>query len=51
VQAVAKLADELNRKGSKWDYVIVILHPVPLQKKTLCFIWKTAHIKKIEEHG
>jgi hypothetical protein len=21
-QAVAKLADELNRKGSKWDYVI-----------------------------
>jgi endonuclease/exonuclease/phosphatase family metal-dependent hydrolase len=20
-QAVAKLADELNRKGSKWDYV------------------------------
>ena len=21
-QAVARLADELNRKGSKWDYVI-----------------------------
>ena len=21
-QAVAKLADELNRKGSKWDYII-----------------------------
>jgi hypothetical protein len=21
-QAVAKLADELNRKGSKWNYII-----------------------------
>jgi hypothetical protein len=30
----------------------MILHlVVPTKEGTLCFIWKTAHIKKIEEHG
>jgi deoxyribonuclease-1-like protein len=47
-QAVAKLADELNRKGSKWDYVISDpTSSTPYKKERYAFIWKTAHIKKI----
>lgn len=45
-QAVAKLADALNRKGSKWDYVIS--NPTNSSKyvtERYAFIWKTKHIK------
>lgn len=45
-QAVAKLTDNLNRKGSKWDYVIS--YPTNSSKyvtERYAFIWKTKHIK------
>jgi len=47
-QAVAKLADELNRKGSKWDYVISDPTSSNAYKtERYAFLWKTAKIKKI----
>ena len=47
-QAVAKLADELNRKGSKWDYVISDPTSSSAYKtERYAFIWKTAVVKKI----
>jgi endonuclease/exonuclease/phosphatase family metal-dependent hydrolase len=47
-QAVARLADELNRKGSKWDYVISDPTSSSANKtERYAFIWKTAKIKKI----
>ena len=45
-QAVAKLTDILNRKGSKWDYVIS--NPTNSPKyatERYAFVWKTKHIK------
>lgn len=45
-QAVAKLADILNRKGAKWDYVIS--DPTNSPKyiaERYAFIWKTHRIK------
>lgn len=45
-QAVAKLTDILNRKGSKWDYVIS--NPTQSSKyvtERYAFIWKTKRIK------
>jgi len=45
-QAVAKLADNLNRKGSQWDYVIS--NPTNSTKyatERYAFIWKTKKIK------
>jgi endonuclease/exonuclease/phosphatase family metal-dependent hydrolase len=45
-QAVAKLSDILNRKGSKWDYVIS--NPTNSSKyvtERYAFVWKTKHIK------
>lgn len=45
-QAVAKLADILNRKGSKWDYVIS--EPTNSTKyvtERYAIIWKTKNIK------
>ncbi|MEH6656864.1 endonuclease/exonuclease/phosphatase family protein [Leeuwenhoekiella marinoflava] len=45
-QAVAKLAAILNRKGSKWDYVISAPTNSPKYvTERYAFIWKTAHIK------
>ena len=47
-QAVAKLADELNRKGSKWDYTIS--HPTSssaYKTERYAFLWKTSKVKKI----
>lgn len=47
-QAVAKLADELNRKGAKWDYVISDPTSSSAYKtERYAFIWKTAKLKKI----
>ncbi len=47
-QAVAKLADELNRKGAKWDYVISDPTSSSAYKtERYAFLWKTAIVKKI----
>ncbi len=47
-QAVAKLADELNRKGAKWDYTISDPTSSSAYKtERYAFIWKTARVKKI----
>ena len=43
-QAVAKLADELNRKGAKWDYVLS--DPTTGEGvERYAFLWKTATVK------
>jgi len=49
-QAVAKLAEELNRKGSKWDYVVS--QPTSgnsYKKERYAFLWKTSSVRKIGE--
>lgn len=47
-QAVAKLADELNNTGNKWDYTISDPTTSSAYKKErYAFLWKTAKIKKI----
>lgn len=47
-QAVAKLADELNRKGSKWDYTISDPTTGTAYKtERYAFLWKTSKVKKI----
>ncbi len=47
-QAVAKLADELNRSGSKWDYVISDPTSSSSYKtERYAFLWKTAKVKKM----
>ncbi len=46
-QAVARLADELNRKGSKWDYSIS--NPtsgIGSSKERYAFLWNTAKVKR-----
>jgi deoxyribonuclease-1-like protein len=48
VQSVAKIADELNRKGTKWDYVIS--NPTTgsaYKTERYAFLWKTAKVQKI----
>jgi endonuclease/exonuclease/phosphatase family metal-dependent hydrolase len=48
VQAVARLAGELNRKGAKWDYVISEPTSSSAYKtERYAYIWKTSNIKKI----
>ncbi len=45
-QAVARLADELNRLGSKWDYVISDpTQSPPYKTERYAFLWKTSKIK------
>ncbi|KDN55520.1 endonuclease/exonuclease/phosphatase family protein [Flavobacterium seoulense] len=47
-QAVAKLAEELNRKGNKWDYSISEPTSSSAYKtERYAFIWKTSSVKKI----
>lgn len=47
-QAVARLAEELNRKGAKWDYVISDpTRSSPYKTERYAFIWKTSTLKKI----
>ena len=49
-QAVAKLADELNRKGSKWDYTISDPTSSSAYKtERYAFLWKTSKVKKVGE--
>jgi len=47
-QAVAKLADKLNRKGAKWDYSISDPTSSSAYKtERYAFLWKTNRVKKI----
>lgn len=47
-QAVARLADELNRKGIHWDYTISDpTTSTPSKTERYAFLWKTAQLKKI----
>ncbi|MDI1356418.1 MAG: endonuclease/exonuclease/phosphatase family protein [bacterium] len=47
-QAVARLADELNRKGSKWDYCISDpTQSYPGSTERYAFLWKTSKLKKL----
>lgn len=48
-QAVARLAAELNRKGSKWDYAVS--EPTSgssYKTERYAFLWKTARVRKIK---
>lgn len=45
-QAVARLADELNRLGSKWDYVVSDPTTGAAGSERYAFIWKTSKVKK-----
>jgi len=45
-QKIAKLADELNRKGSKWDYVISDpTNSTGQRSERYAFLWKTKNVK------
>lgn len=47
-QAVARLAEALNRKGSKWDYIISDPTSSSAYKtERYAFLWKTSRVKKI----
>ncbi|MFV8368011.1 endonuclease/exonuclease/phosphatase family protein [Flavobacterium sp. LB2R40] len=47
-QAVARLAAELNRKGTKWDYAISSPTSGSVYKtERYAYLWKTSKIKKI----
>jgi endonuclease/exonuclease/phosphatase family metal-dependent hydrolase len=46
-QAVAKLSDELNRKGAKWDYVVSDATHESGGKERYAFLWKTARIEAL----
>ena len=47
-QAVAQLADELNRKGSKWDYVVSDPTSSSAYKtERYAFLWKTSKVSII----
>lgn len=47
-QAVAKLADALNRKGGKWDYVVSDpTQSTPYATERYAYLWKTAKVKQM----
>jgi len=47
-KAVARLADELNRTGAKWDYAISDpTQSSSYKKERYAFLWKTASVKII----
>lgn len=45
-QAVARLADELNRMGAKWDYRVSdpTTDPSPGKRERYAFLWKTSKL-------
>lgn len=43
-RAVAQLADELNRRGSKWDYVVSNSTHDGASKERYAYLWKTSQI-------
>lgn len=47
-QAVARLADELNRKGTKWDYTVSDLTSSSVYKtERYAYVWKTSKVRKV----
>lgn len=47
-QAVARLADELNRTGSKWNYVISSpTESTPYATERYAFLWKTSKVRRL----
>ena len=48
-QKVAQIADELNRKGSKWDYRISnpTISPSSYMSERYAFLWKTSKVEII----
>lgn len=49
-QAVAKLADELNRKGEKWDYAISDPTSSSAYKtERYAFLWKTSKVRLVNK--
>jgi endonuclease/exonuclease/phosphatase family metal-dependent hydrolase len=47
-QSVARLADELNRKGAKWDYVISDpTQSSPYSSERYAFLWKSSKLQII----
>lgn len=49
-QAVTRLADALNRKGTKWEYVVS--NPTfgqSYKKERYAFLWKPSKVKKVGE--
>lgn len=50
-QAVARIAEELNRMGSKWDYSISdpTQSPSVYKSERYAFLWKTAKVKMINK--
>lgn len=48
-QAVARLADALNRKGAKWDYVISDpTESTPYATERYAYLWKASKIKELQ---
>ena len=49
-RAVARLADELNRTGAKWDYEISdATNSTPYATERYAFLWKTKKVKKVHK--
>ena len=49
-QAVARLADELNRTGNKWDYLVSdATSGSGSQSERYACLWKTARVKRVGE--
>lgn len=48
-QAVAKIADKLNRMGAKWDYIVSnpTKSPSPYISERYAFLWKTSKVEMI----
>ena len=48
-QAVARLADALNRKGEKWDYLISEpTNSSPHSTERYAYLWKTSMVKRLK---
>ena len=50
-QAVARLAEQLNRMGSKWDYVVSdqTSGESSYKKERYAFIWKSTRVRRIKD--
>jgi endonuclease/exonuclease/phosphatase family metal-dependent hydrolase len=52
-QAVARLADELNRMGTKWGYIVSnpTVSPSPYISERYAYLWKTAKVSINRDHA
>ncbi len=49
-QAVAKLADALNRKGARWDYVVSDpTESTPYATERYAYLWKTDRVRQADK--